>query len=76
MGKIIIYTSMFFLFLLDIYSLVLLAGIYGIGWAFFSFFVIPAQILVPFFVGTWIPMLVLMALAFAGVALDSRNSKS
>ena len=75
MGKVIAYTSMFLLFLLDIYSLMLLAGTYGMGWAFISFFVVPAQVFVPFLVGTWIPMLVLMAIAFAGVLLDSRKSK-
>jgi len=75
MGKLIAYTSMFLLFILDMYSLVLLAGTYGIGWAFISFFVVPAQLFVPFLVGTWIPMLVLMALALAGVLLDSRKSK-
>lgn len=75
MGKLIAYTSMFLLFILDMYSLLLLAGIYGIGWAFISFFIVPAQVFVPFLVGTWIPMLVLMAIAFAGVLLDSRKSK-
>ena len=75
MGKIIAYMSLFLLFLLDMYSLVLLAGTYGIGWAFISFFVVPAQVLVPFLVGTWMPMLVLMAIVFAGVLLDSRKSK-
>lgn len=75
MGKMITYTSMFLLFLLDMYSLALLAGTYGIGWALISFLIIPAQLLVPFLVGTWLPMLVLMAIAFAGVLLDSRKSK-
>jgi hypothetical protein len=76
MGKLIAYTSMFLLFILDMFSLVLLAGSYGLGWALFSFFVIPAQILVPFIVGTWLPMLILMVIAFAGVLLDSRKSKT
>lgn len=75
MGKVITYTAMFLLFLLDMLSLVLLAGMYGIGWAFISFFVLPAQLLVPFLVGTWIPMLALMAFVFVGVFLDSRKSK-
>jgi hypothetical protein len=75
MGKLIAYSSMFLLFLLDMYSLVLLAGNYGIGWAFISFFIIPAQFFVPFLVGTWMPMLVLMAIVFAGIFLDSRKSK-
>ena len=75
MGKLIAYTSMFLLLILDMYSLLLLAGIYGIGWAFISFFIVPAQVFVPFLVGTWIPMLALMAIAFAGVLLDSRKSK-
>jgi len=66
---------MFLLFILDLYSLVLLAGTYGIGWAFIAFFIVPAQVIVPFLVGTWMPMLVLLALAFAGVMLDSRKSK-
>ena len=76
MGKLIAYSSMFLLFILDLYSLVLLAGTYGIGWAFIAFFIVPAQVIVPFLVGTWMPMLVLLALAFAGVMLDSRKSKS
>jgi len=75
MGKIIAYMSLFLLFLLDMYSLVLLAGTYGIGWAFISFFVVPAQVFVPLLVGTWMPMLVLMAIVFVGVLLDSRKSK-
>ncbi len=75
MGKLIAYSSMFLLFILDLYSLVLLAGTYGIGWAFIAFFIVPAQVIVPFLVGTWMPMLVLLALAFAGVMLDSRKSK-
>jgi hypothetical protein len=66
---------MFLLFLLDMFSLVLLAGTYGIGWAFIAFFVVPAQILVPFLVGTWLPMLVLIALGFLGFMLDSRKTK-
>jgi len=66
---------MFLLFLLDMFSLVLLAGIYGIGWAFVAFFVVPAQLFVPFLVGTWLPMLVLMAILFLGLFLDSRKSK-
>jgi len=74
-GKLIAYSSMFLLFILDLYSLVLLAGTYGIGWAFIAFFIVPAQVIVPFLVGTWMPMLVLLALAFAGVMLDSRKSK-
>lgn len=75
MGKMIAYASMFLLFLLDMYSLVLLAATYGIGWAFISFFVVPAQVFVPFLVGTWMPMLVLVAILFAGILLDSRKSK-
>ncbi len=70
-----IYTSLFLLFILDMFSLLLLAGTYGIGWAFISFFIIPAQVFVPFLVGTWMPMLVLMAIAFTGIFLDSRKSK-
>lgn len=75
MGKVIAYSSIFLLVLLDMFSLVLLAGTYGIGWAFISFFVVPAQLFVPFLVGTWIPMLALMAIVFVGVLLDSRKSK-
>jgi hypothetical protein len=75
MGKLMIYTSLFLLFILDMFSLLLLAGTYGIGWAFISFFIIPAQVFVPFLVGTWMPMLVLMAIAFTGIFLDSRKSK-
>lgn len=75
MGKLLAYSSMFLLFLLDLYSLALLAGVHGLGWALVSFFIVPAQILVPFIVGTWIPMLVLMAIAFLGVLLDSQKSK-
>ena len=74
MGKAITYIAMFLLFILDMFSLVLLAGMYGIGWAFISFFVVPAQLLVPFLVGTWMPMLVLMALTFFGMYLESRSS--
>ena len=75
MGKLIAYAAMFLLFLLDMFSLVLVAGIYGVGWAFVAFIVVPAQLLVPFLVGTWLPMLVLMAVLFFGIFLDSRKSK-
>jgi hypothetical protein len=75
MGKLLVYVSLFLLFILDMLSLVLLGGIYGIGWAFVAFFVVPAQLLVPFLVGTWMPMLALMALAFLGFFLDSRKTK-
>jgi hypothetical protein len=40
-----------------------------------SFFIVPAQLFVPFLVGTWAPMLVLMAFAFLGLLLDSRKSR-
>jgi len=76
MGKLIAYTAMFLLFILDMFSLFLVAGLYGVGWAFVSFFVVPAQLLVPFLVGTWVPMLILMAIAFFGIFLDSRKSSS
>jgi hypothetical protein len=75
MGSLLVYVTMFLLFLLDMFSLVLLAGMYGIGWAFISFFFVPAQLFVPFLVGTWLPMLVLMAFLFLGIFLDSRKSK-
>lgn len=75
MGKLIAYAAMFLLFLLDMFSLVLVAGIYGVGWAFVAFIVVPAQLLVPFLVGTWLPMLVLMAVLFFGIFLDSRKYK-
>ncbi len=75
MGKLLVFVSMFLLFLLDMFSLVLLAGMYGVGWAFVAFFVVPAQLLVPFLVGTWLPMLALMAILFLGFFLDSRKSK-
>jgi hypothetical protein len=75
MGKLLVYAAMFLLFILDMLSLVLLAGMYGIGWAFIAFFVVPAQILVPFLVGTWGPMLILMAVGFLGFILDSRKTK-
>jgi hypothetical protein len=75
MGKLLVYVSMFLLFILDMFSLVLLAGIYGIGWAFVAFFIVPAQLLVPFLVGTWAPMLALIAMAFLGFILDSRKTK-
>ena len=75
MGKPIAYIAMFLLFLLDMFSLVLVAGMYGVGWAFVAFIVVPAQLLVPFLVGTWLPMLVLMAVLFFGIFLDSRKSK-
>jgi hypothetical protein len=76
MGKLIAYSSIFVLFILDIFSLILLAGTYGIGWAFAAFFLVPAQLFVPFLVGTWLPMLVLMAILFLGLFLDSRESKN
>ena len=76
MGKAIAYTSIFLLFILDMFSLVLLAGLYGIGWAFVSLFVVPSQLFVPFLVGTWMPMLILMAIAFFGIFLDFRKSSS
>ena len=76
MGKLLAYTAIFLLFILDMFSLVLVAGLYGVGWAFISFFVVPAQLLVPFLVGTWIPMLILMAIAFFGIFLDSLKSTS
>jgi hypothetical protein len=75
MGKLIAFSSIFLLFLLDMFSLVLLAGTYGLGWALISFFIVPAQLFVPFLVGTWAPMLVLMAFAFLGLLLDSRKSR-
>ena len=74
MGKLIAYIAIFLLFILDMFSLVLLAGVYGLGWAFVSLFVVPSQLFVPFLVGTWLPMLVLFALAFFGIFLDSRKS--
>ena len=73
MGKLLVYVSMFLLFLLDMFSLVLLAGMYGVGWALVAFFAVPAQLLVPFLVGTWLPMLVLIAVGFLGFMLDSRK---
>jgi hypothetical protein len=76
MGKLLVYVSMFLLFLLDMFSLVLLAGMYGVGWAFVAFFVVPAQLLVPFLVGTWLPMLVLIAVGFLGFMLDSRKNNN
>jgi hypothetical protein len=75
MGSFLVYVTMFLLFLLDMFSLVLLAGMYGIGWAFVAFFVVPAQLFVPFLVGTWLPMLALMAILLLGLFLDSRKSK-
>ena len=76
MGKLIAFTAIFLLFILDMYSLVLVAGFYGVGWAFVSFFIVPAQLFVPFLVGTWMPMLILMAIAFFGIFLDSQKSSS
>ena len=76
MGKLIAYPAIFLLFILDMFSLVLVAGLYGVGWAFVSFFVVPAQLFVPFLVGTWMPMLILMVIAFFGIFLDSRKSSS
>jgi hypothetical protein len=61
--------SAILLFLLDMYSLTLLAGSYGIGWAFAAFLIVPAQALVPFLVGTWIPALILIVTTFLGFAL-------
>jgi len=57
------------LFLVDMWSLVLLASEYGIFWAFVAFFVVPAQAFVPFLVGTWIPAIVLVITTFVGFAI-------
>jgi len=75
MGKVIAISSMILFVILDIFSLVLLAGTYGLGWAFVSLFVVPSQLFVPFLVGTWIPMLILIATGFFGFYLDSRSAK-
>ena len=73
MGKLLIYSSMFLLLMLDLLSLFLLAGMHGIAWAVVAFFAVPAQLLVPFFVGTWIPMLILVAIGFLGFFLESQS---
>jgi hypothetical protein len=73
MGKMLIYSSMFLLLILDLISLLLLAGVHGITWAVVAFFAVPAQFLVPFFVGTWVPMLILIAIGFLGFVLDSQT---
>ena len=57
------------LFLLDMWSLVLLASEYGLFWAFAAFFVVPAQIFVPFLVGTWLPAIILTVTTFVGFGI-------
>jgi hypothetical protein len=68
-GFLIGIASAVLLFLVDMWSLVLLAADYGIMWAFIAFVVVPAQIFVPFLVGTWIPALALTATTFLGFAI-------
>lgn len=68
-GYLIGFASAISLFLLDMWSLILLASEYGLLWAFVAFFVIPAQVFVPFLVGTWIPAIALTITTFLGFGL-------
>ena len=68
-GYLIGVASAIALFLLDMWSLVLLASEYGIFWAFVAFFVVPAQAFVPFLVGTWLPALVLVVTTIVGFGI-------
>jgi hypothetical protein len=53
----------------DLFSLLLLAGQEGIGWALAAFIFIPAQLFVPFYVGTWHLALGAIAISFVGYIL-------
>jgi len=74
MGSLLMFISGVLFFILDMLSLYLLNLMYGIGVAFAAFFIVPAQIFVPFVVGTWLPMLILAGVFFFGAFLDSKKS--
>lgn len=57
------------LFLVDMYSLFLLSLKYGLLWAVAAFLFVPAQVFVPFLVGTWLIAIVLVITTFIGFAL-------
>ena len=67
--------SGFLLFILDMLSLYQLNLLYGVGWAFAAFFIVPAQIFVPFLVGTWVPMIILAAIFFFGGYIATLEEK-
>ena len=56
--------------IVDFFSLSLLARQEGIGWAIAAFVFIPAQLFVPFYVGTWHLTLVAMIILPVGYALS------
>jgi hypothetical protein len=70
LGKLVFIVAAFAFFILDLYSLVLLAEKYGLLSALIAFIIVPAQILVPFLVGTWIPMLLLLIIGFGGFVVS------
>jgi hypothetical protein len=55
--------------IVDFFSLLLLASQEGIGWAIAAFIFIPAQLFVPFYVGTWHLALGALLILFIGAAL-------
>lgn len=55
--------------IVDLFSLLLLADQEGIGWALAAFIFIPAQLFVPFYVGTWHLALGTIAISFVGYVL-------
>jgi hypothetical protein len=68
-GYLVGFASAISLFLLDMWSLVLLASEYGLIWAIAAFFMVPAQIFVPFLVGTWLPAIILAITTFVGFGI-------
>jgi hypothetical protein len=74
MGVLLMFTSGVLLFILDMLSLYQLNLMYGIGWAFAAFLIVPAHLFVPFIVGTWIPMLLLIGVFFFGSYLANKKS--
>ena len=74
MGSLLMFISGSLFFILDMLSLYLLNLMYGIGVAFAAFLIVPAQIFVPFIVGTWAPMLVLTGVFFFGAYLETKKS--
>jgi hypothetical protein len=74
MGNFIMLVSGVLFFVLDMLSLYQLNLMYGIFWAVAAFFIVPAQIFVPFIVGTWFPMLVLAGLFFFGSYLANKKT--
>jgi hypothetical protein len=56
--------------IVDFFSLSLLASQEGIGWAIAAFLFIPAQLFVPFYVGTWHLALVAIIILLVGYVLS------